>query len=194
MRINAGIPSVELMSAVSGCSHPESTGGGMGLGGPGRGCALDDQSRPEGLDAAPLPKGGCDARWWPATSVVGEELSLRICVSSSRHARCPVRPLLWVSKSHDKLAVALQKMGHRSAPTACADCCRRSATAGNRTARPTRARSIRIGTTNSSTSIPKWLRRRLRASPSSPSTQRRKMIGNYRNGGTDYRAKAIRGA
>ena len=26
---------------------------------------------------------------------------------------CPVRPLLWVSKSHDKLAVALQSMGHR---------------------------------------------------------------------------------
>jgi hypothetical protein len=26
---------------------------------------------------------------------------------------CPVRPLLWVSKSHDKLAVALQKMGHK---------------------------------------------------------------------------------
>src|SRR3977135_2440626 len=26
---------------------------------------------------------------------------------------CPVRPLLWVSKSHDKLAVALQKLGHK---------------------------------------------------------------------------------
>jgi len=25
----------------------------------------------------------------------------------------PMRPLLWVSKSHDKLAVALQRMGHK---------------------------------------------------------------------------------
>ena len=25
----------------------------------------------------------------------------------------PMRPLLWVSKSHDKLAVAMQKMGHK---------------------------------------------------------------------------------
>ena len=25
----------------------------------------------------------------------------------------PMRPLLWVSKSHDKLAVALQRKGHK---------------------------------------------------------------------------------
>jgi len=31
----------------------------------------------------------------------------------------PMRPLLWVSKSLDKLALALATMGTRSAPTAC---------------------------------------------------------------------------
>src|ERR1700732_4823939 len=77
-----------------------------------------------------------------------------------------------------------------SAPAASRDCCRRSATAGSRTARPTRARSIPTAMRNSSTSTPRRSPHRLRGSPSSRSIPRSKeLIGNYKNSGTDYRPK-----
>ena len=68
------------------------------------------------LDAAPLPKGRVRRKGggrralssWDPTLID----DLRRIVEPATLG-CPVRPLLWVSKSHDKLAVALQRMGHR---------------------------------------------------------------------------------
>ena len=35
----------------------------------------------------------------------------------------PMRPLMWVSKSHAKLAAALREMGHKITPTAVSRSC-----------------------------------------------------------------------
>ena len=107
------------------------------------------------LDAGPLPKGRVRRKGGGRRALSSRDPTLiddlrRIVEPAT--LGCPVRPLLWVSKSHDKLAVALQRMGHRISAT---DCCRRSATAGNRTARRTRARSIPTATRSSNTSMPR---------------------------------------
>ena len=68
------------------------------------------------LDAAPLPKrrvrrkGGGRRHLSSQDGTLVEDLR---CIVEPATLGCPVRPLLWVSKSHDKLAVALQKMGHK---------------------------------------------------------------------------------
>src|SRR5664280_145744 len=67
------------------------------------------------LDATPLPKGrvrrkgGGRRRLWSQDTTLIEDLR-RIIEPATLGD--PMRPLLWVSKSHDKLAVALQKSGH----------------------------------------------------------------------------------
>src|SRR5271166_1257173 len=130
------------------------------------------------LDAATLPKGRVRRKGGGRRALSSRDPTLiddlrRIVEPAT--LGCPMRPLLWVSKSHDKLAVALQGMGHRISTNSV----RRllpalSATAGNRTARRTRARSIPTATRSSNTSMPRGLRRRLRTSPSSRWTRRRK--------------------
>src|SRR5271166_2840791 len=68
------------------------------------------------LDAAPLPKGRVRRKGGGRRALSSRDPTLiddlrRIVEPAT--LGCPVRPLLWVSKSHDKLAVALQRMGHR---------------------------------------------------------------------------------
>ena len=69
------------------------------------------------LDAAPLPKGRVRRKGGGRRALSKSDPTLiddlrRIVEPAT--LRCPVRPLLWVSKSHDKLAVALgERMGHR---------------------------------------------------------------------------------
>ena len=73
------------------------------------------------LDAAPLPKGRVRRKGGGRRHLsFGDGTlieDLRRIVEPVTLG-CPVRPLLWVSKSHDKLAVALQKMGHKISPNA----------------------------------------------------------------------------
>ena len=67
------------------------------------------------LDAAPLPKGRIrrDGAGRPDLSSRDATLveDLRSVIEPATLGD-PMRPLLWVSKSHEKLAVALQKKGH----------------------------------------------------------------------------------
>src|ERR1022692_3124295 len=67
------------------------------------------------LDAAPLPKGrerrkGGGRRHLSSRDVTLIE-DLRSVIEPATLGD-PMRPLLWVSKSHDKVAVALRKKGH----------------------------------------------------------------------------------
>ncbi len=109
------------MNAVGGCSRPGRCGRrdgadwrrsqkitGLARSTIGRG--LKD------LDAAPLPKGRVRRKGGGRRALSSRDPTLiddlrRIVEPAT--LGCPVRPLLWVSKSHDKLAVALQGMGHR---------------------------------------------------------------------------------
>jgi Rhodopirellula transposase DDE domain len=68
------------------------------------------------LDAAPLPKGrsrragGGRKRLSSKDATLIEDLRRTVEPATLGD---PIPPLLWVSKSHDKLAVALQKEGHK---------------------------------------------------------------------------------
>ena len=110
------------------------------------------------LDAAPFPhgrvrcKGGGRSRLSTKNATLIEDLR---SVLEPATLGDPMRPLLWVSKSHDKLAVALQGKGHKISANSVRRCCRLSAAAGSRTAKPTRAPSPPIGTRSSSTSMPR---------------------------------------
>jgi hypothetical protein len=71
------------------------------------------------LDAGPLPKGRVRRKGGGPRALSSRDPTLiddlrRIVEPAT--LGCPVRPLRWVSKSHDKLAVALQRMGHRISP------------------------------------------------------------------------------
>src|ERR1700692_3845847 len=67
------------------------------------------------LDAAPLPKGRVRRKGGGRRHLSGRDTTL---IEDLRNAiepatlGDPMRPLLWVSKSYDKLASALQKKGH----------------------------------------------------------------------------------
>ena len=102
------------------------------------------------------------------------------------YAWVSVRPLLWVSKSHDKLAVALQGRARISA-TACAT------VAGARlqpAIEPQGGRGLEAPTaTRSRTHQRKVIAAQAADQPSLGGHEEEELIGNYRNGGTDYRPK-----
>jgi len=138
---------------------------------------VDHRPRQEKLDAAPLPKGRVrrDGAGRPDLfERDGHAVEDLLGVIEPVTLGDPVRPMLWVSKSHEKLAGALQKKGHEVSASSVRGCSRHSATVGNRTGRRTRARSIPTAMRNSSTSTQRPSRRRPRDSPSSRSTPRRK--------------------
>ena len=68
----------------------------------------------------------------------------------------PMRPLLWVSKSHVKLAQALQAWATRSARIRCARCCASSAIVVKPIARPMMDVSMPTATPSSSLSTPRF--------------------------------------
>src|SRR5665647_3553687 len=77
--------------------------------------ALDHRSGLKDLDAAPLPKGrerrkGGGRRHLSSRDATLIE-DLRGVIEPATFGD-PMRPLLWVSKSHDKVADALQRQGH----------------------------------------------------------------------------------
>jgi hypothetical protein len=73
------------------------------------------------LNAAPLPKGRIRRAGAGRPDLSSRDTTLIEDLRSVIEPVTlgdPVRPMLWVSKSHEKLAVALQKKAMRSAPVA----------------------------------------------------------------------------
>ena len=67
------------------------------------------------IDAAPLPKGRVRRKGGGRRHLSSRDATLIEDLRSVIEPATlgdPMRPLLWVSKSHDKLTVALQKKGH----------------------------------------------------------------------------------
>ena len=145
------------------------------------------------LDAAPLPKGRVRREGGGRRALSSRDPTLiddlrRIVEPAT--LGCPVRPLLWVSKSHDKLAVALQRMGHRIS----ADSVRRLLPAlgysrqSNRKADEGSKHPDRDGQFEHINA--KVIAAQAADQPViSVDTKKKELIGNYRNGGTDYRPK-----
>ncbi len=145
------------------------------------------------LDAAPLPKGRVRRKGGGRRALSSRDPTLiddlwRIVEPAT--LGCPVRPLLWVSKSHDKLAVALQRMGHRIS----ANSMRRLLLALGYSRQTNRKadegskhpdRDAQFEHINA-----KVIAAQAAGQPViSVDTKKKELIGNYRNGGTDYRPK-----
>src|SRR6266516_5927221 len=145
------------------------------------------------LDAAPLPKGRVrrDGAGRPDLSsrdaTLVEDL---LGVIEPVTLGDPVRPMLWVSKSHDKLASALQKKGHeisassvkRLLPTlGYSRQSNRKADEGSK--HPDR--NAQFEHINAKVIAAQAARQPV----ISVDTKKKELIGNYKNGGTDYRPK-----
>jgi Rhodopirellula transposase DDE domain len=145
------------------------------------------------LDAAPLPKGrvrreGGGRR--PLSSADATLIEDLRSVIEPTTLGDPMRPLLWVSKSQDKLAVALRTMGHkisansvrRLLPTlGYSRQSNRKADEGSK--HPDR--NAQFEHINS-----KVIAAQTNGQPViSVDTKKKELIGNYKNGGTDYRPK-----
>src|SRR3972149_66347 len=154
------------MSAVGGGSRPGRPGR---RGGAGWARAL--RSTGWGARAAPPP----DVRGRPREPVTRGD---------------PMRPLLWVSKSHDKLAVALQKLGHKISANSVKRLLpklgysrqeNRKADQGTR--HPDR--NAQFEHINA-----KVIAAQAAGQPViSVDTKKKELVGNYKNGGPDYRPK-----
>ena len=145
------------------------------------------------LDAAPLPKGRVRRKGGGPRDLCSQDATLvedlrRIVEPAT--LGCPVRPLLWVSKSHDKLAVALQKLGHKISANSVR---RLLPTLGysrqsNRKAQEGSKhpdRNAQFEHINAKVMVAQ-----AQGQPViSVDTKKKELIGNYKNGGTDYRPK-----
>jgi hypothetical protein len=145
------------------------------------------------LDAAPLPKGrerrkGGGRRHLSSLDATLIE-DLRGVIEPATLGD-PMRPLLWVSKSHDKVADALQKQGHeisassvkRLLPTlGYSRQSNRKADEGSK--HPDR--NAQFEHINA-----KAIAAQAAGQPViSVDTKKKELVGNYKNGGTDYRPK-----
>src|SRR5258708_6509201 len=145
------------------------------------------------LDAAPLPKGRArrDGAGRPDLSsrdaTLVEDL---LGVIEPVTLGDPVRPMLWVSKSHQKLADALQKKGHEASASSLKSLLpplrytrqsNRKADEGSK--HPDR--NAQFEHINA-----KAIAAQAAGQPViSVDTKKKELIGNYKNGGTDYRPK-----
>ena len=154
-------------------------------------CSLDDQSRRRCLDAEPLAKGQV-RRAGGGRKAVSENdpdlvPELKRLVEPATLGD-PMRPLIWVSKSMDKLAETLTAMGHPiSADTVRKELVKlgfsrqfnRKADEGSK--HPDRnAQFEHINT--------KVVAAQAAGQPViSVDTKKKELVGNYKNGGSDYR-------
>lgn len=129
------------------------------------------------LDAAPLPKGQVRRAGGGRKAVAENDPELvpelkRLVEPDTLGD--PMRPLIWVSKSMDKLAATLTAMGHPIS----ADTVRRELVklgfSRQSIARRMKVPNTPIATRSSNTSTRKSLRHRQNGNPSSPSTRRRR--------------------
>src|SRR5260221_3896223 len=145
------------------------------------------------LDAAPLPKGRVRRKGGGRRHLSSRDATLIEDLRSVLEPATlgdPMRPLLWVSKSHDKVAVALQKQGHeisassvkRLLPTlGYSRQSNRKADEGSK--HPDR--NAQFEHINA-----KAIAARAAGQPViSVDTKKKELVGNYKNGGTDYRPK-----
>jgi hypothetical protein len=145
------------------------------------------------LDTAPPPKGRVRREGGGRRSLSSGDATLiedlRRVIEPATLGD-PMRPLLWVSKSHDKLAVALRKMGHKIS----ANSVRRLLPALGYSRQSNRKadegskhpdRNAQFEHINS-----KVIAAQTNGQPViSVDTKKKELIGNYKNGGTDYRPK-----
>jgi hypothetical protein len=102
----------------------------------------------------------------------------------------PVRPLLWVSKSLGKLAAALQAMGHTVSPNSIRPllCALGFSRQANRKAEEGSRhpdRNAQFDYINTEVCVAQAANQPV----VSVDTKKKELVGNYRNGGTDYRPK-----
>jgi len=145
------------------------------------------------LDAAPLPKGRERRKGGGRRHLSSRDATLIADLRSVIEPATlgdPMRPLLWVSKSHDKVADALRKQGHeisassvkRLLPTlGYSRQSNRKADEGSK--HPDR--NAQFEHINA-----KAIAAQAAGQPViSVDTKKKELIGNYKNGGTDYRPK-----
>ena len=145
------------------------------------------------LDAAPLPKGRVRRKGGGRRHLSSRDTTLikdlRNVIEPATLGD-PMRPLLWVSKSHDKVAVALQKKGHEISASSVKRLLpalgysrqsNRKADEGSK--HPDR--NAQFEHINA-----KAIAAQAAGQPViSVDTKKKELIGNYKNGGTDYRPK-----
>jgi Rhodopirellula transposase DDE domain len=145
------------------------------------------------LDAAAFPQGRVRREGGGRRSLVSQDATLlddlRRVVEPATLGD-PMRPLLWVSKSHDKLAAALQQLGHtisavsvkRLLPTlGYSRQTNRKADEGSK--HPDR--NAQFEHINA-----KVIAAQAAGQPViSVDTKKKELVGNYKNGGSDYRPK-----
>ena len=145
------------------------------------------------LNAAPLPKGRIRRNGAGRPDLSSRDATLVEDLRSVIEPATlgdPVRPILWVSKSHEKLALALQKKGHevsassvkRLLPTlGYSRQSNRKADEGSK--HPDR--NAQFEHINA-----KAIAAQAAGQPViSVDTKKKELVGNYKNGGTDYRPK-----
>jgi hypothetical protein len=102
----------------------------------------------------------------------------------------PVRPLLWVSKSLDKLTVALARMGHTISPNSV-----RKLLCGMGFSRQANRKADEGSKHPDRNAQFDYINAQVLAAQAanepviSVDTKKKELVGNYRNGGTDYRPK-----
>jgi hypothetical protein len=145
------------------------------------------------LDAAPFPPGRVRQPGGGRRSLASQDATLREDLRRIVEPATlgdPMRALLWVSKSHDKLAAALREMGHkisavsvkRLLPTlGYSRQTNRKADGGSK--HPDRdAQFEHINA--------RVVERQAAGQPViSVDTKKKELVGNYKNGGSDYRPK-----
>ena len=145
------------------------------------------------LDAQPLPKGQVRRAGGGRRSVCENDPGLVPALKRLVEPATlgdPTRPLIWVSKSMEKLAATLTQMGHPiSADTVCTELVKlgfsrqsnRKADEGSK--HPDR--NAQFEYINS-----KVIAAQARQQPViSVDTKKKELVGNFKNGGTDYRPK-----
>src|ERR1700681_287590 len=145
------------------------------------------------LDGAPLPKGRVRRKGGARRHLSRRDPTLiedlRVVIEPATLGD-PMRPLLWVSKSHDKVAVALQKKGHEISASSVKRLLpalgysrqsNRKADEGSK--HPDR--NAQFEHINA-----KVIAAQAQQQPViSVDTKKKELIGNFKNGGTDYRPK-----
>jgi len=102
----------------------------------------------------------------------------------------PVRPLLWVSKSLDKLTVALARMGHTISPNSV-----RKLLCGMGFSRQANRKADEGSKHPDRNAQFEYINAQVLAAQAAnepvitAATKKKELVGNYRNGGTDYRPK-----
>ena len=145
------------------------------------------------LDAAPLPKGrvrrGGGGRRHLSSRDTTLLADLRRILEPATLG-CPVRPLLWVSKSHDKLAVGLRMMGHKISANSV-----RRLLPGLGYSRQSNRKAEEGSRHPDRNAQFEHINAKVVAAQAggqpviSVDTKKKELVGNYRNGGADYRPK-----